>query len=267
MVGDKLWFYLKIYIYISSQYIKARMQYRIDFILSTLGLLAMNTAGLFSFWVVLQSIPSLGGWKFYELVFIYAFSLLASSPMGVLFNNLWNLRPHIFDGTFIKYYFKPLNMLFYYVSEVVDLKGLSQVFFALATLIYASLKLGILWNPGKLFLLMLTLVSSSLSMISMMLIAASTGFWILNANAVMVFTSRLRELTRYPLTIFNNFFRYILTFIIPIGFIAFYPAQFFLRPEKLSVLVYLSPLFGFGFFRLAYEVWKRGVNSYSGTGS
>jgi ABC-2 type transport system permease protein len=266
-VLNGLWFYMKIYLRISSQYIKARMQYRVDFLLSALGLFAMNAAGLFSFWVILRNIPLLNGWSFHELVFIYAFSLLASIPMGVFFNNLWNLRPHIVEGTFIKYYFKPLNMLFYYVSEVVDLKGLSQIFFALGAFIYASMKLSIHWNLAKLFLLILTLTSSALCMIAMMLMAASTGFWIINANAVMVFTSRMRELTRYPLTIFNNFFRYLLTFIIPVGFIGFYPAQFFLRPAKLSVPVYLSPFFGFLFFGLAYEIWKRGVNSYSGTGS
>jgi ABC-2 type transport system permease protein len=227
----------------------------------------MNFAGLFSFWIILHTIPTLNGWKFYELVFIYAFSLLASSPVGILFDNLWNLRPHIVDGTFIKYYFKPLNMLFCYVSEVVDIKGLSQSFFALGVFIYASQKLSIHWDIANVLLLIVTLFSSALCMISMMLMAASTGFWILNANAVMVFTSRMREFTRYPVTIFSKFFRFLLTFIIPVGFVGFYPSQFFLRPAKLSVLVYLSPFFGFLFFRLAYEIWKRGVNSYSGTGS
>lgn len=243
------------------------MQYRLDFYLSTLGLILMNAAGLFSFGLILRIVPSLNGWNYHQLVFIYAFSLLASSPMGVFCDNLWNLRSQIASGAFIKYYFKPLNMLFYYLSEVVNIKGFSQSFFALGVFIYASMKLTIHWSPASLGLLVLTLTSSALCMIAMMLLAASTGFWILNANAVLVFTSRMRDFTRYPLTIFNNFFRYLLTFIIPVGFVGFYPAQFFLRPGKLSILVYLSPFFGFLIFGLAYEVWKKGVNSYSGTGS
>ncbi len=263
----ELWFYLKIYFYISSQYIKGRMQHRSDFLLSALGLIVMNTAGYFSFWIVLRSVPSLNGWKFEELLFIYAFSQLASSPMGIFFDNLWNLRSHIVEGTFVKFYFKPLNMLFYYTAEVLDIKGVSQSLLALGVFVYASMKLSIHWNMVNLLVLLVTLFSSALCMIGMMLMAASSGFWILNANAVMVFTSRMRELSRYPLTIFNIFFRYALTLIIPIGFIGFYPAQFFLRPAELSVWVYLSPFFGVLFFRLAYEIWKRGVNSYSGTGS
>jgi ABC-2 type transport system permease protein len=64
-----------------------------------------------------------------------------------------------------------------------------------------------------------------------------------------------------------RFFRFVFTYVIPIGFVAFYPAQLFLRPEDVSPLVYISPLIGIGFFALAYIVWHRGVNSYTGTGS
>jgi ABC-type uncharacterized transport system permease subunit len=45
------------------------------------------------------------------------------------------------------------------------------------------------------------------------------------------------------------------------------PAQLFLRPEDVSPLVYISPLVGISFFALAYIIWTKGVNSYTGTGS
>ncbi|HCR72625.1 MAG TPA: ABC transporter permease, partial [Anaerolineae bacterium] len=31
--------------------------------------------------------------------------------------------------------------------------------------------------------------------------------------------------------------------------------------------VYLSPIIGIGLFSLAYWIWTKGVNSYTGTGS
>jgi len=55
--------------------------------------------------------------------------------------------------------------------------------------------------------------------------------------------------------------------VLPIGFVAFYPAQFFLRPDQFSPVVYLTPLVGLGLYALTYRVWTLGVNSYSGTGS
>jgi ABC-2 type transport system permease protein len=78
---------------------------------------------------------------------------------------------------------------------------------------------------------------------------------------------KLREFSPYPMNIFDGAFRIAFTYIIPIGFIAFYPAQLFLRPEEVSPLVYFSPVIGLGLFALAYYLWTRGVNSYTGTGS
>jgi ABC-2 type transport system permease protein len=57
------------------------------------------------------------------------------------------------------------------------------------------------------------------------------------------------------------------TYIIPIGFVAFYPSQLFLRPEEVSPLIYFSPIVGIVLFALTYWIWTKGVNSYTGTGS
>jgi len=55
--------------------------------------------------------------------------------------------------------------------------------------------------------------------------------------------------------------------LIPIGFVAFYPSQLFLRPSEVTSLIYFSPLIGIGLFALTYWIWTKGVNSYTGTGS
>ena len=62
-------------------------------------------------------------------------------------------------------------------------------------------------------------------------------------------------------------FRFAFTYIIPIGFVAFYPSQLFLRPEEVSPLICCSPIIGIGLFALTYWIWTKGVNSYTGTGS
>lgn len=62
-------------------------------------------------------------------------------------------------------------------------------------------------------------------------------------------------------------FRFAFTFIIPVGFVAFYPSQLFLRPEEVSPLIYFSPIVGIALFALTYWIWTKGVNPYTGTGS
>jgi ABC-2 type transport system permease protein len=259
--------YLRLYFLIIGQYIKARMQYRVDFMVSSVGIVFQNAAGYLSLWVLFRSIPELQGWKYDELVFLYAFAVLSVTPSQIFFDNTWQIRNHVQQGTFIKYYFKPINMMFYYMSEVLDLKGFAQAAFALVLLVVSSVNLGMQWSLLQVLGMLVLLVSSSLIMISFLVIASSTCFWITNSFSILSFFFRFREYARYPMTIFTGFFRFLFTFIIPIGFVAYYPSQLVLRPNDSGYLVFMTPLIGGALFAIACLVWSRGVRAWSGTGS
>jgi ABC-2 type transport system permease protein len=259
--------YLRLYFYIEAQYIKAQMQYRADFFISSIGMFFSSLATLAIFVVLFNSISSLAGWSLMEMVFIYAFYMIAISPMQILFDNIWFLRFHVQSGTFLKYYFRPLDMMFYFMSERFDIKGLTQLAVGIILLVYASIQLGIKWSAWKLLLLLVTMSSASLVLIALVVMAGCSAFWLVNSYPVLALAWRLREFAPYPMSIFDGVFRFAFTFILPIGFIAFYPAQFFLRPEDISPLIYLTPIIGIGLFALAYRVWTLGVNSYTGTGA
>jgi ABC-2 type transport system permease protein len=217
--------------------------------------------------VLFRSIPDLAGWSFMQLVFIYGFYMIAISPMQILFDHIWQIRFHVQQGTFLKYYFRPLNMMFYYMSEMFDLKGLTQLAAGMVILIYSSIQLDLSWTLSRVALLLVTLFSASLVQISITVLAGCAAFWVLDAYPVLGLAWKLREFAPYPMNIFDGAFRFTFTFIIPLGFVAFYPSQLFLQPEEVSSLVYFSPLVGIGLFALTYWVWTKGVNSYTGTGS
>jgi ABC-2 type transport system permease protein len=256
-----------LYFIIEAQYIKARMQYRADFIISSVGMFFTSLATLAVFWVLFNSISNLAGWTFMEMVFIYAFYMIAISPEQILFDQFWSLRYDLQEGTFLKYYFRPLNMLFYYTSERFDIKGITQLIIGIGLLVYASIQLGLQWSPIKLVLLVVTLFSAALVLIAIVTLASCSAFWITNSFSVLNLAWKLREFSPYPMSIFDGAFRFMFTFLLPIGFIAFYPSQLFLRPQEVSPLIYFSPLVGIGLFALMYWVWSRGVNQYTGTGS
>ena len=259
--------YIRLYFVIETQYIKARMQYRADFIISSIGMFFSSLATLGVFWVIFNSIPDLAGWTFMQLVFIYGFYMIAISPMQILFDNIWQIRFHVLQGTFLKYYFRPLNMMFYYMSEVFDLKGLTQLAAGIILLIYTSIQLHIDWTLARTALLIVTLFSASLVQISITLMAGCAAFWVLDSYPVLGLAWKLREFAPYPMNIFDGAFRFTFTYIIPLGFIAFYPSQLFLQPQQVSPLIYFSPIVGIGLFALTYWIWTLGVNSYTGTGS
>jgi ABC-2 type transport system permease protein len=259
--------YLRLYFLIEALYIKGRMQYRLDFIISSIGMFVSSLATLGIFWVIFDNVPDIAGWTLMEMVFIYAFYMIAISPMQILFDHAWQLRFHVQQGSFIKYYFRPLNMMFYYMSEMFDIKGLTQLAAGIILLVYASIQLNIDWTLARFALLVMTVFSAALVQISIIVAASCATFWVMDSYPVLGLAWKLREFSPYPMTIFDGAFRFTFTYLIPIGFVAFYPSQLFLRPEEVSPLIYFSPIIGMGLFAITYWIWTKGINSYTGTGA
>lgn len=259
--------YIRLYFLIEALYIKGRMQYRLDFMISSVGMFVSSLATLGVFWVIFDNVPNIAGWTLMEMVFIYAFYMIAISPMQILFDHAWQLRFHVQQGSFIKYYFRPLNMMFYYMSEMFDIKGLTQLAAGIILLVYASIQLNMDWTLARFALLIMTVFSAALVQISIIVAASCATFWVVDSYPVLGLAWKLREFSPYPMTIFDGAFRFTFTYLIPIGFVAFYPSQLFLRPEDVSPFIYFSPIIGIGLFAITYWIWTKGVNSYTGTGA
>ncbi len=260
-------FYLDIYRKILIQDLKSKMSYRADFVISNIGMIVSNLVGFVTFYILFQNFPSINGWTMYEMLFLYGFSLIALTPVQCFFDNNWNLRYAVKTGDFIKYCFRPINIFFYYISEVFDVKGVGQLVFGLGTLVYAWSHLAIPITAATIAQTVLFLLAASLFMIAIMNFAAATCFWIQNSGYIMVIMFRFKDFAKYPASIFNKVFKLIFTFVIPIAFIAYYPSLVVLRPENIPLLSWLSPLIGLAFFYLSYRFWLLGARKYDGTGS
>jgi ABC-2 type transport system permease protein len=263
-----LFYNLKIYLMMSSKYIKARSQYRADFILGMFATVLNGGLGLVSLWILFHSGSKLAGWSYPELFFIYAFTMLATIPQAVIFNHIWYLPHYVRSGQFLKYYFKPINMFIYFMGDLIDIKCFSFVALAIAAFIYASIANGIQWNLEKAIFLLFSTLGSSLIIASLHIATASISLVLnTNFNVLIGFFNRFLEFTKYPASIFKGFIRFIFTYLVPMAFVGYYPALYFLRPQESPLLMYAAPVIGIVMFIGAYQVWRIGVNRYSGTGS
>lgn len=267
MRKSRIIFYLRIYFKILTQDIKSKMSYRADFIISMIGMLATTFAGAASFWLIFQNFPNINGWNYNEMIFLYGFSLISATPAQCLFDNNWSLRLAVYSGDFIKYCFRPVNLFFYFISEVFDIKGLGQLGFGIAAVVYAWIKLELTVSFSSIMLFVVMSLAASLFVIAILNLAACTCFWVVNSFFILQLYGTFRDYAKYPITIFSPVLKALFTFIIPIGFMAFYPSQLFLRPQDVNWIVWTTPLFGVLFFYISYKVWMKGAMNYSGTGN
>jgi len=65
--------------------------------------------------------------------------------------------------------------------------------------------------------------------------------------------------------------QFLLPFLIPVGFMSYYPATLFLNRTGDTlfspIFASLTPLVGLCLFALAYSFWRVGLNRYQSTGS
>ena len=123
------------------------------------------------------------------------------------------------------------------------------------------------WNISRIVVFCVMFFSSSTIIISIMIIAASSAFWIRNSFSILSFAFKIKDYSRYPVTIFEGVLRYFLTFVIPVAFTGYYPVLILVRPEEVEPVLFFAPVLSLVFFFFAYKIWERGVRIYDGTGS
>lgn len=262
----KITYYGRIYKRIVGMYVKLRMGYRLDFLVGFFGMIIKSVSGIITLSIIFSNVPQIQGWSYYDLLFMYGLSSLALLPVDMFFSNVYNLHNHIIQGTFVKFCLKPINVMFFYFSEVVEFKALMQLCISIPIIIISGSKMAIHWTPLLIGTYLVYFICSSLIIIAIYVMSASLGFWLTNSMSITNFVSQVMNFAKYPITIYGGCFKFIFSYIIPIGFVAYYPTMLLMGKASYSNLI-LEVILAIVFMTLSIFVWTKGVEHYSGTGS
>ena len=260
--------YIKLYGQFVKQALKVWMEYRTDFLVGVFSIVAVQGASLVFVAVVFSHIQQLNGWSFYQVLFIYGVANTGRSIHLIFFDNLWTLGwQYIATGNLDRLLIRPINPLFHLIADRVQQDGVGQLLIGLVVLVDAATHVHVSWSAGNLALLTVMVISSGIIYSAVNLFFATLSFWMVNSLPVMSATFNLSEFARYPITIYNKGVRFLLTWVIPYGFTAFYPATWFVRPEGYRITALLTPLVAVVCSVIAYAFWKRGLRAYTSTGT
>src|SRR5439155_22331415 len=128
------------------------------------------------------------------------------------------------------------------------------------------------WTADRLLVLALGLASGVAIYFAIFVAGAASAFWTTQANeAVNMFTNGGNMVTSYPLDIFEGWLRRLITFVIPLAFINYYPALYVLdRSDPLGLPDWArlaSPAAAAAAMLVAAALWSAGVRRHSSTGS
>ncbi|HEV2177634.1 MAG TPA: ABC-2 family transporter protein [Terriglobia bacterium] len=260
--------HVRLFLLYFAQYAKVRLAYKADFFIAFFSSMAATVIGFGFVLVLFTKIPQLQGWSFYEILFLYAFSLI---PLGFFNVVSWNLYEfgdiYIIQGRFDRILLRPVNTLFQVLFEKFRIESLQEVATGVVILVICVRHLRAAWTWTDWLWFPLMVLCGALIYLAVFLSLTAVSFWFEDRVGIVPPVFNMLTFGRYPLTIYNVFIQFMLSWIIPFGFASFYPTTHFLRRADFASYFYLVPVVATAFSTLAVIVWNRGVENYSSTGS
>ena len=259
---------LKLHSIFVKQDLKRLMEYKIDFLLGAVSFLLGQAIQILFIGIIFSQIPTLDGWSFEQILFIYGFSLIPKGIDHLLFDNLWMVGYQIVrKGEFDKYLTRPINSLFYVIVERFQVDAFGELFMGLILLGVSIAKLNIAFRWYTVPLALVSVFFATFIYTSIKIITSSLAFWTKSSGHITHMFYMINDFSKYPTTIYNKFIRIVITYIIPFAFTAFYPASFFLTGENGWFNIGGTVVISTVLFVLANLFWKRGIKAYESAGS
>ena len=258
--------YQRMHLIFIRQYIKQIMEYKVDFVVGVLGVFLTQGLNLLFLNVIFQHIPSLEGWTFQEIAFIYGFSLIPKGLDHLFFDNLWALGQRLVrKGEFDKYLTRPINPLFHILVETFQIDALGELL--VGCILLGTTVSSIAWTLPKFLIFLVCIPFATLIYTSLKIATASIAFWTKQSGAMIYIFYMFNDFAKYPISIYNSFLRWLISFIVPFAFTAYYPASYFLQGKNglfdIGGLILISLVF----FFISLKLWDRGLDAYESAGS
>ncbi len=251
-----------------KQDLKRLMEYKIDFLTGALGMLVSQAVELVFLSVIFAQIPSLEGWTFTQILFIYGFALLPKAIDHLFTDNLWMIGYTIIrKGEFDKYLTRPVSSLFAVTVEKFQIDAFGELFVGFVLLGISIPGVSLEISALNILLFIVALFFSTFIYTGVKLITASVAFWTKRSGQIIYMFYMINEFSKYPTTIYNKAVRFIVTYIVPFAFTAFFPASYFIVGGNPwynigGTVVMAVLLMSIGIF-----LWNRGVKAYESAGS
>jgi ABC-2 type transport system permease protein len=250
---------------------RAATQYRGDFAVAVFMGLAWQTSVLVFAGVLLGRFHGLGGWTPGDVLLIVAMRMLSHGIVAAVFSNLWWVPFVVAEGMLDGYLMRPLPVYRQIMLAQFPVNALGDSSAAVALFALALAKLQLAWTPAKAAYLVLGVLGGACTEGAMQTVLSATAFRYTSAFPWFLWLDQVTaSFGSYPQRILPPVVRGLLTFALPLAFIAYLPAAVLTgRAGGTGVpawLVYGSPAVGPILFILARLYWNRALRRYEAVG-
>lgn len=246
---------------------KSELQYKVSFILSFISQFIVFYGYYFTIVCIFDKFDNIKGFTKYEVLLTFGIIQFGFSFCESFFRGIDQFDDLIIRGDFDKLLIRPRGIMTQVFCEQVSFIKMARLLQSLVILILAIIKVDIIWNTYKVITLILMIVSSILIFLGIFILSAAYCFFTVKGLEVRnVFTDGGKHMAQYPIGIFKKGFVFIFTYIIPFGFVNYYPLLYLLDKTNNKLFI-ISPLITLLYLIPCILIFYKGVKKYSSTGS
>lgn len=252
--------------------LRSQLQYRVSFIVDLIGSFCFTFLDFVTVVVLFEHFPALDGWTLAEVALLYGISGIGIAVADMFIGNIEEISAQIRTGDFDVVLLRPAPTLLQVIASDLALRRLGRVAQSTVVLVYALANVGIDWTPARALLLPVGIGSAALVFGATFVLGASVMFWTVGSGEIAAtFTYGGNAMTSYPLSVFGPWLRRMLAFVVPLGFVTYFPGLYLLdKPDPLGYPEWFqlaAPLAAVGFVAIAGAVWRVAVRHYRSSGS
>lgn len=221
---------------------------------------------------VVEQFGEINGWSYGQLAFLYGISVISHALSMIFFVQGWFMGFFVLEGDFDRFLTRPLSVLYQFFFTNINVFGFTDLIPGILVFMYGCVQTGFSFTGANVVGIIIMLIGATLIRGGIYILLGSTSFWTKSANDFGQFTQEIFDrTTMYPLSMYPQTMQLVFTFLIPAGWISFYPVSELLGIETafssggMGVWITL----GAGIFAMftAGLVFKAGLRRYESAGN
>lgn len=264
---------LQLFMRLAMASLRGQLQYPVSALLLTVSQLLATGIEFVAVWALFHRFGSVQGWSVGEVALFYGlvnvmFALADALGRGFDVLGTEFLRTGAFDRLLLR----PRPLALQLMGHDVRISRFGRLAQGLAVLAFATLQTGMAWTPERVALALFAIAGGVALFLGILVLQGVLSFWTVESLEIAnVFTYGGVEAGQYPMALYARWFQRLLTFVVPLACVSYYPGLALLgRADPLgapSWLGWVSPLAGFAFLALSFGAWRLGLKHYTSSGS
>ena len=175
---------------------------------------------------VVEAFGEINGWDYGQLAFLYGISVISHALSMIFFVQGWFMGYYVMEGEFDRYLTRPLGVMYQFFFTNINIFGVTDLIPGILVFLYGCMKCRIPVTLLFVIQVIIMLTGATLIRGGIYILLGSTSFHTRSAVDFGQYTQEIMDkTTMYPISLYPESMQFILTWLIPIGWISYYPAS------------------------------------------